>query len=130
MPELELHTVCLILEILSLKKATKSLHDFLNSSSVGADDGGFVNSTTENKVRALLKFLLIISEKNACLLFQFVVIVVDTVFIKLVMNLEFGYSPPAFCLSADSFLDFARYSISVPFSFLTKLWSLSGRWSQ
>ena len=70
LPELELHTVRLISNILFVKKAAKSLHDLLDSSSGGTDAGGFVSLfTTENNVRALLLFLLIISEKKDCLAF-------------------------------------------------------------
>lgn len=53
-----------------MKKAEKSLHDLLDSSSEGTAAEGFVSlSTTENNVRALFLFPLITSEKNNYLAF-------------------------------------------------------------
>lgn len=58
----------LSLDSLSLKKEAKSLHDLVDSSSGETDAEGLVSlSTTVNKVRALLLFLLIISERKICL---------------------------------------------------------------
>lgn len=65
-PEPELHTAYLICNILFVKNAAC----LLDSSSGGTDDVGFVSlSTTEKSVRALLQFLLMISQKYDCLAF-------------------------------------------------------------
>lgn len=71
--ELELHTACLFCDILFVKRAAKSLHDLLGSSSGGIDAMGFISlSTAEKSVWALLRFILVISEKYDYLLVIYV----------------------------------------------------------
>jgi len=68
-PEGQPHVVCLILNILSVKKDAKSLHNLLDNSLEGSDAVRLISLSIPMKsVRASL-FLLIIYEKNDCLAF-------------------------------------------------------------
>lgn len=67
-PQSESFAFCFLCNILSVKKAAKSLHDLLDSNSEGTDLVGVVtSSTTENNAWVLLLFSLITSEINDCL---------------------------------------------------------------